>query len=261
MVDEPKKVEQKPEVEANPIVESVAPPVPEVGKPEEAAATPQADPDIVAIKEELNELKQKTELSEEKARKFDQVSQAITGKEHGFDKVKFFEDLAEDPEGTLDEFISSKTKPLKEKLKEKELKEADNLAFTNLRTKHPDFDEVINSGGKYLYKEDIEATEDLPNRMEIRFALAKARRDAEMVTKKSEETNAMNKAKAENNKTSITERPTGSAMETAPPEGDTLDTEISSAIKKGDWNKGDGWSKKDEKIFEQFNRDVYGIKK
>jgi hypothetical protein len=213
---EEEKVEEK--TEATPKEEVV----PEIKKEPEAepipptAETPQVDPDVAAIREELNQVKQKQELSEEKARKFDEVSQAITGKEPGFDKDKFFQDLADDPEKTLDKFVSSKTESLENEIKEQKLKDADTQAFNDLRSKYSDFNDVIKDASKYITKEDVEVTENLPNRTEIRFSLAKSRRDADMATRKSEETNAMNEAKKISNQTSVTETPsTGASIPSA----------------------------------------------
>ena len=73
------------------------------------------------------------------------------------------------------------------------------------------------------------------------------------------EKNELNKAKEQLNKTARTEIPTGGGKIEMESEDDILDSSINEAREKGLWNKGDSFSKLDEKIFERFQRDVYGI--
>ena len=208
MADEEVRVEEPREVE-----------VPEPPREPEPVQPPRVDPEIASLKADLEQMKQNqlknNELTEEKARKFDEVSRAITGKEAGFDKDKFFQNLADNPEETLNNFIADKTKTLQEELNSQKLRESDNRALANLRTRYSDFNEVIADASKYLTTEDIEATENMPNRSEIRFSLAKSRRDATLAGKKTDETNALNEAKKTLNQTSVTETPsTGATIPT-----------------------------------------------
>jgi hypothetical protein len=210
-----------------------------VSAPKEPEQPPRVDPEIANLRAELEQIKQEKikndEITEEKAKKFDEVSRAITGREPEFDKQKFFEELANDPMGTLDKFVSDKTKTLQEEIKNQKLKEADDRAFANLKTKFPDFNNVLADAGKYLTKEDIEATENLPNRTEIRFSLAKSRRDAMLSNKKTEETNALNEAKKISNQTSVTETPsTGAGIPTGQSEAQE---KLSKAKENFDYNK------------------------
>jgi len=237
--------------EVNKEVETEAQKQPEI--PPETPQNQGVDPDIAAIRDELNELKRNSGLDKEKARKFDEVNRAISGGDvKEFDKEKFFRDLAERPEETLDNFISEKMKPLHEKARERELTEADNRAFVNLRTKFPkEFNNIIKDSAKYLTKEDIEATNDLPDRTEIRFGLVKMRRDAQLGissdSKKEEEVNELNEAKKISNRNSITETPSGGAG--VKDEGNELQQELGKAKKNFD----------DEKVADILKEDLWKL--
>lgn len=214
---------------------------------------------IEEIREKMAEFEKK---SEEDKSKLEKAKKALLGEDESTkEDEEFYKKLATMPKEAVEDLIKKNIEPINKKFQEQAILERDRITFTNLRNMYPDFDEVIRDASSYLTKEEIGETEGLSNRTEIRFNLIRGRREMDLRNKKTKEVNVMNKAKEEINKTAITEVPRGGGtMETKEVE-DELDEDIKSNIREGKWNKGEGFTKHDEKIFEKFQRDVYGIRR
>lgn len=253
MADEKKVVEEK-------VKEEIKETEEETKQKEEVEEKPQFDSS--AIEELKSKMAEFEEGSKQDKIKLDNVKKVLLGEDLSADEERiFYEKLATKPKEALEDLIKKSVEPINKKFKEQEIAGKDTASFNFLRSIYPDFDDVIKDAEKYLSKEDIVGTDSLPNRTEIRFNLIRGRRELDLRGRKMQEVSAMNKAKEEINKTAKTEVPKGGgAMESKEVE-DELDEDIRSSIREGKWNKGEGFSKQDEKIFEKYQRDVYGIKR
>ncbi len=217
--------------------------------------------DSSAVEELRGKVAEIEKRDEETKSKLDAARKALLGEDDlsGEDK-EFYSKLANKPKEAVEDLIKKETEKLNKKFEEQQMLEKDKLAFSTLRGLYPDFEEVIKDAPLYLTKDEIEQTNGLSNRTEIRFNMIKARRELDLRGKKIKETGAINAAKEESNKTAKTEIPqAGGTMENK--EEDELGKDIDTSIQEGKWNKGDGFSKLDEKMWERYERDAYGIKK
>jgi len=201
MADEEKVVEEKVKEE---IKETKEEPI----KKEEIEEKPQFDSS--AIEELKSKMAEFEEGSKQDKIKLDNVKKVLLGEDLSADEEKkFYDKLASKPKEALEELIKKNIEPINKKIKEQEIAGKDTASFNYLKSIYPDFDDVIKEAGKYLSKEDIEETDNLKNRTEIRFNLIRGRRELDLRGRKMQETSAMNKAKEEINKTAKTEVPAG----------------------------------------------------
>ena len=253
MADEEKEVEEE-------VKEEVREAKEEPIQKEDIEEKPQFDSS--AIEELKAKMAEFEEGSKQDKIKLDSVKKVLLGEDLSADEEKkFYDKLATKPKEALEELIKKNIEPINKKFKEQEIASKDAASFNYLRSIYSDFDDVIKEAGKYLSKEDIEQTDNLPNRTEIRFNLIRGRRELDLKGRKMQETTAMNKAKEEINKTAKTEAPKGGGTMEEGNVEDELSEGIKSRIREGKWNKGEGFTKQDEDIFAEFNRDAYGIKK
>lgn len=193
-------------------------------KPDTGAVPPEPQFDVAAfeeLKDQMAQLTQKAETSEKANQKLEEIGKILSGKEgESFNREKFLNDLAIDPEGTLGDFISkstaNQTKELKNQLRQFKLKEEDSLALQRLKTEDPDYDFVMANIGKAIpeFKELYNSLEDNPERNDIIYYKAKARL-ARMgqITKETQETKNR-EAKETINRTAKSEVPSGGTVET-----------------------------------------------
>ena len=226
MAEETKVEEKKTE---EPVVEE---------KKEEAepVVEKQVDPDMEAIMADVDKLKKDGQVYKEKADKYDSVAQAVTGQSPQNDEEKFIENMTKDgTKKSIEDLINKKTEGLEKQIADQKLKDADTQAFAKLRTQYPDIDGMIADASKYLTQEEINSTESMENRTEMRLALIASRRKVDVENKKTSEANAMNKAKEDSNKANVIETPTGGGD--IPDAQTELQKELSEAKKNFDSDK------------------------
>ncbi len=243
---EDKKVESEEEVkpvekETEQEEEKVEAPIePEAKKP---------DPDIEAMKADMDKIKKEMPVIREKADKFDSVAQAVTGEKSPQDEEEKFREkmTIKGTKETIQELIDEETSDLKKQIADQKLNDADQQAFVKLRAQYPDFDGMLADANKYLTKEDYESTENMPNRAEIRFAIIASKRTTAIQNKKTSEADAMSKAKGVSNASNVVETPSAGGT---PPDTETdLQKELAEAKKNHDH----------EKVAEILTHDMWNI--
>ncbi len=229
MAEETKVEEKKEEVK---VEESVV-----EEKPEVAPVEPkQVDPDMEAIMADVDKLKKDSQIDKEKANKYDAVEKAVTGQTPQNEEEKFVEEMAKKGTKTsIEDLINKKTEGLEKQISDQKLKDADTQAFVKLRSQYPDIEGMIADAPKYLTQKEIDDTENLENRTEMRLALIASRRKVDIENKKTSEATAMNKAKEDSNKANVIETPTGGG--TVPDAQTELQKELSEAKKNFDSDK------------------------
>lgn len=229
MVDEDKVVEEQRTEEAQQAVQperqQAPPPVPEV---------PQIDYSAIEnLQGEVAQLRQDAQTSKKASEKLESIGKILSGEQgKSFDKEKFFNDLANDPEKTLEDFYSqrskSETEELKSELTKIKLEREDSQALDRLKTEDPDFDNVMAHWGNVMTEDEFKklysGMADNPDRNDIIYYKVKARINKQNLSKKDIETKANKEAKDNINKTAKSEIPSsGGNIETKTVEDDRRD--------------------------------------
>ena len=227
---------------------------------------------VNAIKAELSGYKEKMEQQNEKLKELDRIKKAIVGEDltNGMnekEKERFFQDLAENPTETIkritretaSEASNNELAEIRQWKKQQELAQANMSVMSSIRAADPDFDNVFNNMGKYLSAEEIEKYQNQTDGFEIAYAKAKMKMEIDNRNKAQQTQTATNTAKNIANQTANSEVPNSSGR-TNEPSIDDIDRNIDTAIREGNWNKGEGITPLDVDIFAQFHRDAYGIK-
>lgn len=188
----------------------------------------------------IDELKGKMEDIEKRSldyeSRMEKAKKAILGEDSSTKEEEdiFYKKLATMPKEAVEDLIKKNIEPIKQEFQKREILDKDKTAFMNLRASYPDFDEVMKDAPIYLSREDMEATESLPNRTEVRFNLIRGRREIGLRNKKMQETNSINKAKSEINKTAKTEVPAGGQVQETKTDNDARRERIEKY--KGEWD-------------------------
>lgn len=163
-----------------------------------------------ALLGEINRLNAGFNEVKSKAEKIDKISSVLRGEDETETKEKFVKEFVEDPERVIrniqKETIEKEVTPLKEQLRQKELKEADSKAIEYLKRTDPNnFDLIVSNMQNYVAK-DFENVKDNPDRFEYLYALTKTRMERDL-NMKAAQIKASGEAKAVSNVNAVSAQP------------------------------------------------------
>lgn len=213
--DKDKQVEEE-ETNENPIEEETG-----EGTPQEEK--PQVDMEAIkTLKDEVEHLKQFAATSAEANKKLQDVANVIAGKqEKGFDRNKFLNEFAYNPEETLEKFYkersSKELEEIKKEIKQRRVADEDKQVFARLQNEDPDYSKVISNMGKVMNREEFDqiykSLADNPLRTEIIYSTIKDRLARRNLIKKNVETATNKKAREATLQTAKSEIPSGGTVE------------------------------------------------